>query len=161
LFDTLRDLINAFRTKESIRGFATGIWLVVIILTTVSFLGAIEINMPPQSSWVSPSLQHVLGFPSWQQPEYKLFITAIGPHAGSIKVIVEQVNGWCYNGTFYIGDTITMGAYKVVFKEINMDRKSPILLEYYELVDIKLLLTICLSILTLYIFYSLVPRKKR
>jgi len=161
VLESLRDGIESFRTKEGVKVFATGIWVVATILTTISYIGAIEVRSLPQQYWASESPRHVLGFPSWKEPEYKLFITEIGPNAGSIKVTVEQINGWRYEGTFYLGDTIAIDRWRVLIKEINMDRPKPILLEYYQLVDVKLILTVSLIVLSCYLLYSLLPSRKR
>jgi hypothetical protein len=85
-----------------------------------------------------------------------LFITSIGTHAGSIAVIAEQVNGWTYNGTFFVGDTITLGDFRITIKSINLDRQNPVELEYYQVIDLKPLLILSFFILTLILAFRVV-----
>jgi hypothetical protein len=87
---------------------------------------------------------------------YQLYITSIGTNAGSITVIAEQTNGWKYNGTFYIGDTIVLGNYRVMVKSINLDRTNPVELEYFPVSDLKPLLMIVFIILTIILVSRLV-----
>lgn len=95
-----------------------------------------------------------MGFPSYQNPQYKLFIKSIGEYAGSVVVTAEKTDGWEYNGTFYLGDTVLIGNWRVTIKEINMDREKPILLEYYHLIDLKPLLVIILIGLAIGTYYA-------
>lgn len=162
MINWIRDIIEAFRTKESLRGFAAGLWISIAVLSSVSWLGAIEIRTPSETYWAPvSSKEHILGVPSWQNPEYKLYITSIGQHAGSINITLEKVNGWSFSGTFFIGDTITMGNLRVIIKEINLDRERPIRLDYYNLLDIKTPLLILLVLLTAGILLLSVPKRKR
>ena len=153
--DKVKGVLEATKTKERAQGAVTALLVVVAILTTVEFLGAIEFRTLPKSYWASPDeRKHVLGFPSYDNAEYKLFITEIGEHAGSLAVTAEKTDGWSYDGTFYIGDTVLLGNYRVAIKEINMDRDKPILLKYYQLVDLKPLFVIALVLLAVGMYYS-------
>lgn len=153
--DKVKGILEATKTKERTQGAVTAILVVVAILTTVEFLGAIEFRTLPKQYWTSPDeRKHALGFPSYDNPEYKLSITEIGEYAGSLVVTAEKTDGWSYNGTFYIDDTVLLGNYRVTIKEINMDRDKPILLEYYQLMDLKPLLVIALVLLVVGMYYS-------
>ena len=153
--DKVKGVLEATKTKERTQGAVTAILVVVSILTTVDFLGAIEFRTLPDPYWTSPDEnRHVLGFPSYNNAEYKLFVTDIGEHAGSLNVTAEKTDGWSYEGTFYVGDTVLLGNWRVTIKEINMDRQKPILLEHYKLVDLKPLLVLGLIGLVVAMYYS-------
>ena len=138
--------------RERIQGFVTALLIIVAVLTTVEFLGAIEFRSPTNSDWYSTDV--TMGFPNYQNPEYKLFIESIGEYAGSVIVKAEKTDGWLYEGTFYLGDTVLIGDYRVTIKEINMDREKPIHLEYYRLIDLKPLLVLAIIGLAIGTFYS-------
>ena len=152
---TVKDVLEATETRETTKGFVTALLVVVIILTTVDFLGAIEFRNPTNSDWYSTDV--TMGFPSWKNPEYQLYIKAIGEHAGSVVMTAEETDGWKYNGTFYLGDTVLIGNWRVTIKEINMDREKPILLEYYSLLDLKPLLIVALVGLAVLTYYYWKP----
>lgn len=143
-----KDVFEATSTREKATGFVTALFLFVFILTAVDFLGAIEFRSISRESWFSPDeTRHVLGFPSYTNPEYKLFIKSIGEHAGSVIVTADKSDGWSYEGTFYRGDTVLLGNWRVTIKDTNMDRENPILLECYQLVDLRALLVVGLIVL--------------
>jgi len=150
-----KDVFEATSTREKATGFVTALFLFVFILTAVDFLGAIEFRSISRESWFSPDeTRHVLGFPSYTNPEYKLFVKSIGEFAGSVVVTGEKVGGWKYNGTFYLGDTVLLGNWRVTIKDINMDRESPILLERYQLLDLRALLVVGLVALGAVTIYA-------
>lgn len=157
----VKEIAHAFRTREGIEGFVTATILVITILTTVNFFGAVEFRTSATDYWVSPNTQtFVFGIPSVQNPEYRLYVFSIGVHGGSINIRAERVNGWFYNGTVFVGDTILLGEYRLLFKELNMDREKPICLQYYSLVDIKTPLVISLCVLVFVATCLFWPRKK-
>ena len=150
----IKDVLEATKTKERTQGFVIALLLVVSILITVEFLGAIEFRSIPEEYWCSPDEStHVLGFPSYQNPEYKLFVKSIGEYGGSVVIKAEKNNGWSYEGTFYKGDTVLLGEWRVRIKDINMDREKPVLLEYYQLIDLKPILVIALILLIIGAYY--------
>lgn len=148
----VKDVLSATETRETTKGFVTALLVVVAVLTTVDFLGVIEFRATSQSGWYSSDI--TMGFPNWKNPEYEIYISSIGEHAGSLVLTAEKTDGWRYNGTFYLGDTVLIGDWRVTIKEINMDREKPILLEYYKLVDLKILLVIALILLAIGTYYS-------
>jgi hypothetical protein len=148
---TIKELFRVFSSKEGLNGFIFAIWIIVTILTSFGWFLGIESHGQTTVYWskVDPTT-YVFGIPSYNDPTaYKLYITSIGTHAGSITVIAEQINGWKYNGTFYIGDTIALGDYRVMIKSINLDRPKPVELEYFQVSDLKPLLVIAFIILTI------------
>jgi hypothetical protein len=151
---TVKDVLEATETKEGTKGFVTALLIVVVVLTTVEFLGAIEFRSAREKTWVSPdSTRHVLGFPSYDNAEYKLYIKSVGEYAGSVVLTAEKRDGWSFQGTFYRDDTVLIGNQRVTIKDINMDREKPILLEYYSLLDLKALLIIFLIVLAVATYY--------
>lgn len=70
--DKIKDVLDATKTRERTQGFVTALFIIVFILTTVDFLGAIEFRTLPKSDWTSPDA--IWGFPSSKNPEYRLFI---------------------------------------------------------------------------------------
>lgn len=159
MIDLLKEIINVFRSKERVQGFAIAFWIIFVILTSVTFIGAIEFREPiPGHYWASADPNnYVLGFPSWTNPDYKLYILSIGAHGGSTSIIVEQVNGWKYNGTFYVGDSFTVDGWEVTIKEINLDREKPVLLEYCRLIDLKPLLLVLTALVTIWLIWEARP----
>ena len=140
-----KEVAEAFRMKGGVRGFVTALTIVVAILTTVNFIGRIEFRTPTEDKWMSSDGR--LGFPSWEEREYELEITSVGEYGGSIDVIAKKIDGWSFDGTFFVGDTILLGDHRVTLTEINLDREKPIHFEYYSLMDLKLPLVIFLAIL--------------
>ena len=72
-------------------------------------------------------------------------------------ITAEKTDGWKFDGTYYLGDTVLIGNWRVTIKEINMDRDKPILLEYYSLLDLKPLLVIALVGLAVATYYYWKP----
>lgn len=85
---------------------------------------------------------------------------SIGKEAGSVQVLVEQKNGWHYNGTFYLGDTVSFESYHVKIAQINLDRDSPVLFEYYKTTDAKNIFLIGLILVAIYNIYSARPNEE-
>lgn len=153
--EAVKGVLESTETRETTKGFVTALLMVVIILTTVDFLGKIEFRNPTYSDWYSTGV--TMGFPSWENPEYQLYIETIGEHAGSVVITAEETDGWKFDGTYYLGDTVLIGNWRVTIKEINMDRDKPILLEYYSLLDLKPLLILALLGLAVATFYYWKP----
>jgi hypothetical protein len=147
---TIKEFFKVFSSKEGLNGFIFAIWIIVTVLTSFGWFLGIESHGQAYTYWarVDPTT-YVFGIPSYDNPEYKLFITSTGTHAGSITVKAEQINGWSYTGTFYIGDTIALGDYRITIKSINLDRSNPVELEYFQVSDLKPMLTIAFIILTI------------
>lgn len=152
---TIREFLKISGSKEGLDGFVLAIWIIVVILTSFSWLLGIELHGQSSTYWAeSNPTKMSFGIPSYSNPsEYRLYITSIGEHAGSISVNAQQVNGWSYNGTFFLGDVITLGNYRVAIKSINLDRTNPIELEYYQTTDLKPFLLVSSIVLTV-ILYS-------
>ncbi len=127
----------------------------MVILTSFSWFLGIELHGQSSTYWAkSDPTKMAFGIPSYNNPsEYQLYITSIGEHAGSISVKAQQVNGWSFNGTFFIRDVITLGSFRITVKSINLDRTDPIELEYYQTTDLKPFLLVSSIILTV-ISYS-------
>jgi hypothetical protein len=153
----IKDFLRIFRSKEGLNGFLFAIWGIFIILTSFGWALGIDLHGQTNTYWanVNPTT-YVFGVPSYQNPDYKLYITSIGANAGSITVIVQEVNGWSYNGTYYIGDTIAMGNYRITVQSINKDRPDPIELDYFPVYDLKPILLIISAILTVCGLYRVV-----
>jgi hypothetical protein len=161
----IKDFLKIFRSKEGLNGFVFAVWGISIVLTSFGWALGIDLHGQTYVYWasVNPST-YVFGFPSYQNPtDYKLYITSMGANAGSITVIVQQVNGWNYNGTYYLGDNIAMGDYRVTIQSINKDRPNPIELDYYQVYDMKpllLIISIVLTVIGLYRLVSLESQKR-
>lgn len=153
----IKEFYKVVSSKEGLNGFVFALWIMITLLTSSSFLLGIGFNSGTTDYWsrVDPTT-YVFGVPSYSSPDYKLYITSIGTYAGSITAIAEQTNGWKYNGTFYIGDTILLGDFRVMIKSINPDRPSPIELEYYQVYDLKPILIISFFVLTLILAFRVV-----
>ena len=153
-----KEAAEAFRTKERIQGAVSALTIVILILTTVNFIGVIEFRTTTKDKWTSSG--KTWGFPTWQKPEYELEITSVGEYGGSIDVIASKIDGWSINGTFFVGDTILLGNHRVILAEINLDRENPIRFQYYSLIDIKLLLVILLGVSIIVTVYMWLPKEK-
>jgi hypothetical protein len=156
----LRDFFESFRTKEGQKGFVTALLIVITILTAYSWIWSIQFQASQQDYWVSVGKTPALSFTS-QNPQYFLYVTDIGEHAGSVNMTVQQSNGWQYSGTFYIGDSVSFGDGKVQITEINLDRPNPVHLLFTGYADGKPLLTIIFVILVVVAFISWGTESKR
>ena len=116
-----KEAAEAFRTKERIQGAVSVLTIVILILTTVNFIGVIEFRTTTEDKWMSSDGRW--GFPNWQEREYELQITSVGEYGGSIDVIAKKIDGWSFSGTFFIGDTILLENYRVVLAEKLGSRK--------------------------------------
>ena len=151
----IKDTITSLDSNKKRLGFLTGVLVVVSILTGVEYSGVIEFREPTKEIWVSESeFKHVLGFPNYQNPDYKLYFKSIGEYGGSVLISAEKKNAWHYEGIFYIGDTVLLEEYRVTIKEINLDKEDPIGLEYYRLVDLTIPLIIAIVILGILVYDS-------
>lgn len=163
---TLKEFFRVSSSKEGLDGFILAVWLIMVILTSFSWVLGIELHGQSNTYWAKTDPTRLaFGIPSYDNPsDYKLYITSIGEHAGSISIIAQQVNGWNYNGTFFLGDTISLGTYRVEIKSINLDRANPIELQYYQVTDLKpflLAVSIILTVLLYFRIASLGKRKKK
>ena len=86
------------------RGFAIAFWIIFVILTSVTFIGAIEFREPiPGHYWASVDPNnYVLGFPSWTSPDYKLYILSIGAHGGSVASLLRRLMDGSIMGHFML-----------------------------------------------------------
>jgi hypothetical protein len=155
---TIKEFYKVVSSKEGLNGFVFSLWIMITLLTSSSFLLGIGFNSGTTDYWarVDPTTYTFWVGSSSSNPQYVLYITSIGIHAGSITAIAEQINGWSYNGTFFIGDTILLGDFKVMIKSINPDRPSPIELEYYQVYDLKPILIISFFVVTLILAFRVV-----
>lgn len=157
----IKDFFESFRTKEGQKGFVTALLIIITILTAYSWIWSIQFQTAQGDYWASVSKTPVLYFPSYQDQQYFFYLTSIGEHAGSVNVTVQNLNGWWYSGTFYIGDAVSFGSWKVQITEINLDRPSPVHLQYTTYTDGKPLLTIIFVILIVIAFISWGTGSKR
>ena len=153
-----KEAAQIFRTKERIQGAITAFTIVIFILTTVNFIGVVEFRTTLEDKWTSSDARW--GFPTWETREYELQITSVGEYGGSIDVTVKKIDGWSFSGTFFVGDTVLIGNYRVILAEINLDRENPIRFQYYSLIDIKSLLVILLAISIIVTVYEWWPKEK-
>lgn len=157
----IKDFFESFRTREGQKGFVTALLIVITILTAYSWIWSIQFQTAQNDSWVSASRNPVLYFPSYNDAQYFFYVTAIGEHAGSVNVTVQQANGWLYSGTFLLHDIVSFGNWKVQIEEINLDRTNPIHLQYITYSDGRPLLTIIFVILLIAAFTSWGTKSKR
>jgi hypothetical protein len=150
---TIKEFFRIFSSKEGLNGFIFAIWIIVTILTSFGWFLGIESHGQTTTYWARvDSVARAFVIFRSDNPNvylYQLYITSIGANAGSIIVKAEQINGWSYTGTYYIGDTIALGDFRVMIKSINLDRTNPVELEYFQVYDLKPLLTIVFIILTI------------
>jgi hypothetical protein len=149
----IKESFESFRTIEGQKGFVTALLIIISILTAYSWIWSIQFQTYSTDSWVSVNtITPVLEFPSTDNPEYLFYIKGIGEHGGSVNVTVNEANGWSYSGTFYLGDTVSFGNWKVQISEINLDRAKPMHLQYTTYADGRPLLTVIFVILLIATF---------
>lgn len=159
----IKESFESFRTPEGQKGFVTALLIIITILTAYSWIWSIQFQVYSGDAWVSANpTQPIWTFTSTQGTEYFFYITGIGEHGGSVNVTVNEVNGWSYSGTFYLGDSVSFGNWKVQITQINLDRAKPVHLQWASYADGRPLLTLIFVILLIVTlaFWGAEPKRK-